>query len=384
MKTAIIGAGPSGLYLAILLVRWGVTDDITVYEQNPKDATYGFGVALMEGAVTQFAEADAASCEALQKEFYLCGTQDIENPDGSVQLAFPVSIGAIPRLALLNVLQAQCDALGVAVHYGARIDELSQFDDCDLVVGADGANSFVRRSLEDAFGTERETLKNCFAWYGVEMALNSGLRFRRRGDGVAIAHYYPYTPSMSTFLVEFDENAWRDCDMEGKSDAERKKLSEEIFEDVLEGRELVENKSIWTRFKTVRNRNWSAGRVVLLGDALYRAHFSIGSGTRLAMEDTIALAKALKASPADVPAALAAFQRERAPKKQVLMSAAEKSYTWYDNVRDVIDMPILDFAYNFLTRTGRMPEERLRMFLPDFMAAYDNRDRVEEKPSVSV
>ena len=369
MKTAIIGGGPSGLYLAILLKGWGLTDDITVIEQNPKDATYGFGVGLMEGVFDQFTEADSVTHEAIGAELHIMNGQDIEVPDGEVSFNYPGEAGMIPRLTLLQVLQKRCVDLGIEVRHDLRIEDLSTFDDCDLIVGADGANSLVRRSFEDVFRTKRGHLGNRFAWYGFDKALDSALRFRRRGDDVFIAHYYPYKPDKSTFLAEVDAPTWENG-FGDLSDDERKAQSEEVFADILGGGKLIENKSVWSAFETVETVNWVTDRAAIIGDANYRAHFSIGSGTRLAMEDALALATALKQGEGGVAASLAAYQEVRQPRKQKLMSAAQKSYQWYDAVREHIDLPYLEFAYQFLVRTGRMPDERLKLILPDFMADY--------------
>jgi len=371
MRVAILGGGPAGLYLSILLKSWDISNDIVVVEQNPKDATYGFGVGVADGALHQFANADSETHDALVKALYRGQSQDFESPDGELKLKWPGEIGTITRLTLLQILQNQCTKLGIEVQYETKINSVEEFDDYDLVVGADGANSVVREQLIECFGCTKRTLQNRFAWYGLEKSLTSALRFRKYGEGIFIAHHYPYTEKLSTFLVEVDRHTWDNAGFGAKTDAERKAISEHVFADILGGLPLVENKSSWTQFQTIDCGTWVTDRIVLIGDAQYRAHFSIGSGTRLAMEDSIALAEALKVSPRDVKAALTSFEATRRPIKRKLMSAARKSYLWYDDVRKYIDLPLLEFGYDFLTRTGRMSDDRLRSFLPEFMADYE-------------
>lgn len=372
MKTAIIGGGPSGLFLAVLLRRFGVSDDVSVFEQNPEDATYGFGVALANSAIDKLSEAEPESIAGLQERMYLLNRQVIENCNGSFCVESTTTSGAITRLEILDVLRRRCDELGIAVHYETRIRDVEDVRDADLVVGADGANSVVRTLNEQSFGTRKSIRPNRFAWYGCEHTRGeSGLRFRRYDGGRYIAHYYPYTPERWTFVCEVDAETWVNNGLDEMSDAERKKRVEVVFADVLDGHTLIENRSLWTQFEAITNDNWSVGNIALIGDALFRAHYSIGSGTRLAMEDALGLATALKNRSDDLAAALVDYEMTGRPRKEKLMAACEASYRWYETVSEKFDWPILDFIHDFMNRTGRMPEERLRRFAPGFVKAYE-------------
>ena len=372
MKVCIVGGGPGAMFLAILLKSRGTADDILVLEQNPKDATYGFGVALAESAIDKLTEAEPTTMQALQEKMHFMTGQVIENPMGEFALEFGGQAGAITRLDILKVMEKRCQELGIQVQHEVRIEDLGEFQDFDLVVGADGANSVVRNASEEAFGTRRNTRGNYFVWWGCEHPKHeSGLRFRRHGDSSIMIHYYAYTPTMWTVVGEVEEQCWLDLGMDRMTNAERKSMFEEAFDDVFEGRPLIENKSNWNQFEAITNDNWSVGKRVLLGDALYRAHFSIGSGTRLAMEDALGLADALEASPDDIPAALAMYEAKGKPRKEKLMEATLRSYSWYEQVHEKLDLPILEFIVDFMNRTGRMPVERLRLYAPNFAQACD-------------
>ena len=372
MKICIVGGGPGAMFLAILLKARGTADDILVLEQNPRDATYGFGVALAESAIDKLTEAEPATMRALEQKMHFMSGQVIENPTGSFALEFGGQAGAITRLDNLKVMEKRCQELGIEVQHERRIEDLGEFGDYDLVVGADGANSVVRTASEQAFGTRRNTRGNYFVWWGCEHPKHeSGLRFRRHGDSSIMIHYYAYTPSMWTVVGEVEEQCWHDLGMDKMTNAERKAMFEEAFDDVFEGSPLIENKSNWNQFEAITNDNWSVGNRVLIGDARYRAHFSIGSGTRLAMEDALGLADALQACPRDIPAALAMFEAKGKPRKEKLMEATVRSYSWYEQVHDKLDLPILEFIVDFMNRTGRMPEERLRLYAPNFAEACD-------------
>ena len=368
------------MFLAILLKSRGTADDILVLEQNPKDATYGFGVGLARSAIDKLNEADPLTMQALERRMYPTRVQVIENCAGEFALEFTRPNGMITRLDILKVLERRCAELGVDVRHEVRIDHLGDFGDYDLIVGADGANSTVRRLHAEEFGTRYEKRGNYFVWYGCEHpGHESGLRFRRYRGGGIVAHYYAYTPEMWTFVGEVDERSWHALGMDRMTNAGRKALCEQAFDDLLDGRPLVENKSEWMQFEAIVNERWSVGNRVLIGDALYRAHYSIGSGTRLAMEDALGLANALEASSNDIPASLAAFEAEGRPRKQRLMVAGKLSYEWYERFPQKLDMPILDFILDFMDRTGRMPRDRLRRFAPNFAEAVEGREASRQR-----
>jgi len=279
---------------------------------------------------------------------------------------------AIARLALLQILQRLCREAGVTVEYGRTLASMEELARADLVVGADGVNSLVRRSLEARFEPQIELLTNRFAWYGTGQAFEClTLTFRENEHGAFVAHHYRYTPSMSTFIVECDAVAWKRAGLDRMPDAESRAYCERVFAPDLGGRALVSNQSQWRRFPLLSNRRWFSGKCVLIGDALRTVHFSIGSGTRLALEDAIALDAAFGEAGEDVPRALAAFERERRPVVEKLLAAANASSYWYERFPEKMRADPWRLAYDYMTRSGRMTDERLRRLAPEFMARVD-------------
>lgn len=370
MKVTIIGGGPSGLFLSILLKERMVDVDIDVFEQNPEDATFGFGVVLADTGMANLRSASPTVVDRLAQVMRFNDQHSIVCREHPIIMKKPgAGGGAIPRISLLSVLQQRALELGVRVTYNKRIADFDTID-ADLIVGADGINSQLRAANEAGFGTTRRLLSNHFAWFGVEKPFPSpALVFRKHEGGYFIAHYYPYSDSMSTFVAECDHQTWLDFGMEDMSAEARQALFERVFAPELDGYGLVSNNSVWRQFPVILNANWHVGRQVLIGDALTSAHFSIGSGTRIAMEDAMALADAIVAHPADVPAALRQYDAVRKPEKAKLISASEASYTWYENIREWMELPTPhEFVYRFMTRTGRVDAERLRAQFPALMA----------------
>jgi 2-polyprenyl-6-methoxyphenol hydroxylase-like FAD-dependent oxidoreductase len=287
-----------------------------------------------------------------------------------------IGFSSIGRLELLTILQQRVRAAGVAARYDATIKSLDELAGYDLIVAADGLNSLVRRGFEKQFGATVSHSTNKFAWYGTGKRFATlSQTFVKTDLGFFNAHHYRYSPSMSTFLVECDAATWHAYGFEHKTIEQSQAICEEIFADTLDGHSLVSNKSVWRNFPWIWNENWSHGNMVLIGDALHTAHFSIGSGTRLAIEDAIALTKALEAE-TEIAAGLARYQSERKPVVQKLVTAARTSADWYERFPEHMKLDLMDFAYSYITRSGRIADARLRAMSPEFMARYEATKKI--------
>lgn len=371
MKINIIGGGPSGLYFAYLARKRLGDVEVNVHERNAPDATFGFGVVLAGAGLARLQAADAESYERLQAITKDLGNQEIILNGGRVSIEGAAYGGAVERLTLLGMLQDICAETGVNVMHHDDITDPRMLEDADLVIGADGANSTLRRAYEAEFGTHGSQLSNAFAWYGAERTHDRPtLSFRNAGGGAFCAHYYPYTDRMCTFVMECDRAAWDGCGFAGMSDDQRQAFVEELYGEDLQGRPLISNKSEWRNFQPVWNDNWTFGHRVLIGDAVRRAHFSIGSGTRIAMEDSIALVKALEQEDG-IDAALAAYVAARKPAADILIGAARESYSWYEEMGRHMAAAATPhrFAFDYLTRTSRVDAARVAADYPRFMAA---------------
>lgn len=374
MKIAVYGGGPSGLYFA-LLARKGLGAEVTVYEQNPRGATYGFGIVLADRGLNRLRAADPESYDLIMESCFVSRHRVVTHKDERIFIEGGGYGAAIARLRLLEILQDCCERAGVVVHYDYRM-EAQDAPDVDLVVGADGVNSALRNGLFAEFGTTSYLLTNKLAWYGTKALFPYPiLSFKKTDMGHFWAVGYAYTEQMSTFVAECDKDTWENSGLADMTDEERTRIAEEIFAEELGGNKLISNKSVWHSLPVTRVREWAVGNKVLIGDALHSAHPSIGSGTRIAMEDSIALEEALANNP-DIPSALAAFRTSRGPTKQKLVDAAEKSFNWYEEIvpkLETLDPPTLVFDY--MTRTGRVDEERLIDEFPGFMARYRDKWR---------
>ncbi|NWG23392.1 MAG: FAD-dependent monooxygenase [Pseudorhodoplanes sp.] len=370
MRVAILGAGPAGLYLGYLLKRRNPRWEVAAFEQNAPDATFGFGVVFSDRALEFLAADDPGTHAALTPELEIWN--DITLVHRGERIAIDgVGFAAIGRLKLLEILQRRAKAAGVAIEFRRAIATLEELAGADLVVGADGVNSLVRRSHEEAFGSSVTYLSNRFAWFGVNKAFPTlSQTFVMSDLGPFNVHHYRYAPDMSTFLVETDAETFRSAGLDRMSADESKAVCETVFAEALDGRPLISNNSIWRQFPKVHNARWSHGKYVLLGDALHTAHFSIGSGTRLAMEDAIALDRAL-ADHADLAAALAGYEAARRPVLEKIVNAANASADWYEHFAEHMQLAPIDFAMSYITRSGRIGHERLRKLAPSFMARYE-------------
>jgi 2-polyprenyl-6-methoxyphenol hydroxylase-like FAD-dependent oxidoreductase len=369
MRIAILGAGPAGLYLSYLIKRRDRSADVTVIEQNATDATFGFGVVFSDRALEFLREDDAATFAAIapQMESWRDMTLVLR---GERVVIDGIGFSAIGRLQLLQLLQARAASTGIAPVYRREVISLSELDGFDLVVGADGVNSLVRRSLAQELGASVRLLNNRFAWFGTVKRFETLTQTFIDSDiGALNAHHYRYARDMSTFIVEMNGDTFERSFSALDEDAARKQC-EKLFADALDGHPLISNNSIWRQFPVVHNERWSYGKHVLIGDALHTAHFSIGSGTRLAMEDAIALDRALTAE-RGVPAALAAFEVARRTILEKLVAGANGSADWYEHFAGPMQLKPADFAMSYITRSGRVDLGRLRKLSPQFVARYE-------------
>ena len=379
MRISVIGAGPAGLLFSLLIKRRFPEWQAQIFEQNPPDATFGFGVVFSKGAL-RFLERDVPDFhEQLTRRLEAWPMQRIVHRDQRVDIDGN-GFTAIGRLELNQFLQELCAGAGIRIEYERCIGSLDDVSACDLLVGADGANSMVRRALEENFAPQVEWLTNRFAWYGTKQLFNClTLTFRVNKDGSFVAHHYRHSPNMSTFVVECDERTWRHAGLNQMPDEESRAYCENVFTNDLSGYPLVSNKSIWRQFALISNRRWSVGNAVLLGDALRTVHFSIGSGTRLAFEDAIALDRAFAEAGTDVAKALSIFERERRPVVEKIVSAANASSYWYEHFADKMALEPWALAYDYMTRSGRMSDERLRELSPNFMTQVDDGRKLISK-----
>lgn len=370
MRIAVIGGGPGGLYFAYLWKKRHPDAEIDLFEQNPEGATWGFGVVFSEQALEFLRADDPDTVDAIAPRMESWKNITLNLRGESVEID-GVGFSSIGRLELLTLLQARVRAAGVTPRYQTQIESLDQFAGYDLIVAADGLNSLVRRSFEKEFGASVTYSTNKFAWYGTTKRFATlSQTFVKTGLGTFNAHHYRYSPEMSTFLVECDAATWQAYGFADKSIEQSQAICEEVFADTLGGHRLISNKSVWRNFPWIWNERWSHGNIVLIGDALHSAHFSIGSGTRLAIEDAIALTKALEAEK-DVAAALAHYEGERKPIVKKLVTAARTSADWYEHFPAHMQLGLMDFAYSYITRSGRIDDARLRAMSPAFMARYE-------------
>ena len=371
MRIRIVGAGPAGLYFAALMKRRDPSHDIVLLERNPRDATWGFGVVFSDRALEFLRADDEALCrlpDAAPRA--LAGHHDRPQRHGDPGRRQRVRVDRASR----------------APDAPVRLRRAARRDDPLRHRGAVARRARRRRPRgrrqrrvlvhprrnEERFGTRTDWRPNRFIWYGSTKAFNSlTLTFRETALGVFCAHHYRYRPDRSTFLVEVTQDTYARAGFDTMAPDDALRHCERVFASDLDGHPILSNQSQWRRFPAIWNERWSDGNVVLLGDALRTAHFSIGSGTRLAMEDAVALFKAFVDAGDDVPVALALFQRRRLPPMKTIWDAANTSMRWYERMDDLVpSLTPVELAYSYMTRTGRVDHDEVRRRDPRLAAAY--------------
>lgn len=375
MKAAIIGGGPSGLYFSILMKQLDPSHEIVVWERNRADDTFGFGVVFSDETLGGIENADSVVADYMTEHFARWSDIDIQHRGQEITVGGQ-GFAAMGRKELLQMLQQRALSLGVTIHFSAEAPPVGELEaNYDLVLAADGANSQVRAVYADHFQPEVDRRHNKFMWLGTDQVFEAFKFFIKETEwGVMQVHGYPYSDGRSTFIVEMHEDVWRRAGFDstedtvfppGVSDDQAVNRLREIFADELAGYALITNNSKWINFGTVRCEKWSRGNVALVGDAAHTAHFSIGSGTKLAMEDALALAACLHENP-QVTAALEAYETERRPVVESTQRAAQASLEWFEDIGRYADQNELQFAFNLLTRSRRITQENLRLRDPEF------------------
>ncbi|HLL77029.1 MAG TPA: FAD-dependent monooxygenase [Pyrinomonadaceae bacterium] len=370
MKINVIGGGPAGLYFAILMRRLDTAHEIEVFERNAPDSTFGWGVVFSGRTMSNLREADEESHRRISESFAVWDNVDVVHRGRKITIRGNHFSG-IARIRLLNILQERARSLGVRLHFNANVEDIDRFLDCDLLVGADGVSSTVRGRFAEEFQPEIATGRNKYIWYGTRQLFHGlTLTFRETEAGVFSAHSYKFDETTSTLIVECDPETWGRANFSELSDAETRAYLADVFREDLGGHELLSNNSKWINFVLVRNGRWHSRNVVLLGDALHTAHFSIGSGTKLALEDSIALASCF-ARGLGVAEALRQFEYERRPVIEEYQRAARDSRLWFERARDHMHLDPVNLAFSLMTRSGKVDFESLRRRDPDFVAAYE-------------
>ncbi len=371
MRITIIGGGPSGLYFAILMKKLDPGNEISVYERDGPDDTFGWGIVFSDQTFSYLQDNDF---ETYKEIIGSCATWD--NVDVALRGQRVTIRGnkfsGIGRLKFLNILHARCRSLGVELRFHDNVTDLDLLEPSDLVVGADGVNSTVRRLNAEFFKPSLDTRLNKYIWLGTHKLFDAlTLTFRENEAGQFAAHSYKFNDTTSTFIVECGEDTWDRAGFAYKSDPETCRYLEEVFAEDLAGEEMLSNNFVrWFNFTLVKNTRWRHKNVVLLGDALHTAHFSIGSGTKLAVEDSIALATCFHKTEV-VDEALAEFERLRKPVIEQYQNAAHASLLLFEEMKENMDMEPIPLAYKLMTRSKRIDYEKLKRRDPQFIEAYE-------------
>ncbi|MFO7299395.1 MAG: bifunctional salicylyl-CoA 5-hydroxylase/oxidoreductase [Actinomycetes bacterium] len=379
MRVGVVGGGPAGLYLAILLRKLRPDYEVTVWERNTPADAYGFGVVFSDETLDHFAEADPESFRALAAEFKSWGDIEVRHFGGRRIVSGGHGFSAISRRRLLEILSDRAAEVGAGLHSSHEIPDHREID-ADVIVGADGKNSRVRDALAEHLRPSIDERVNKYMWFGTTKVFDRfHFIFEDTPAGMVWAHIYPYSDEGSTFIVEMAPGTWRELGLDatehesfppGVSDELALARCQELFAGHLDGHPLVGNNSKWLVFPTIKCERWHHGNVVLMGDAIHTAHYSVGSGTKLAMEDAISLAGHL-ARGGPIEEAFAAYEADRRPAVDSLQRAAKASLEWFEGADRYRHMEPEQFAFSLLTRSQRVTYDNLRLRDPGYMEAVD-------------
>jgi anthraniloyl-CoA monooxygenase len=372
MKINVIGGGPAGLYFAILMKKAEASHRIKIYERNGPDDTFGWGVVFSGKTLANLRAADETSHAEITKQFAAWDNVDVVHRSDKVSI-HGNSFSGIARLQLLKILQRRAEELGVEIEFHNEIHNIEEMrNDCDLLLAADGVNSTVRLNYVEQLQPELDLRTNRYIWFGTNQLFHGlTLTFRENSAGVFAAHSYKFNPTTSTFIVECDPETWDKAGFDLMSDDDTRAYLGEVFAKDLQGHKLLSNNSKWINFLLVKNKNWFFENLVLIGDALHTAHFSIGSGTKLAIEDAIALAESFQQNP-NVSEALTHFTETRRPVILDYQAAAFESMLWFENAAQYMHLSPLELAFSLMTRSGRVSYEDLKRRDPAFIRAYES------------
>ncbi len=361
MKVTVIGGGPGGLYFSILLKKAVPHAKIDVYERNKPDDAFGFGVVFSDETLSEFLTRDPQSYELIRSRFAYWDDLDVARDGQAVRITGNGFCGC-SRKTLLQLLQQRCREEGVGLHFEQEVSNLNQFKDSDVIVACDGLNSVIRDARKDDFGTKIKLQRNKFVWMGSTRPLDAFTYFFRNTPyGAMVAHTYQYQEGMSTWIFECTPETWEKAGFETFDEAGTMAKISELFNEELQGHPLISNKSHWRQFPTVTNEHWHSGNIVLLGDAKATAHYSIGSGTKLAMECAIALADSIAENQNDITAAFAAYEQKRRNRVQMIQHAAAVSLEWFENMDRHMAQPFEQFAFGVMTRAKKVTFENLAL-----------------------
>lgn len=366
MKIAVIGGGPGGLYFSILLKKQRPDAQISVYERNKADDSFGFGVVFSDETLSEFLTRDPRSYELIRTNFAYWDDLDVARNGETVRITGNGFCGC-SRKTLLQLLQQRCREEGVGLNFEYNVDDLSRFQDADYIIAADGINSRIREQFASEFKTKTVLQRNKFVWLGSTRPLDAFTYFfRTTNEGAFVAHTYQYQPGMSTWIFECSPETWKASGFVTEDEQGTIEKLKQIFSEELQGHDLISNKSHWRQFPTITNEKWHYKNIVLLGDAKATAHYSIGSGTKLAMECAIALADAIAKHSDNAEEAFAMYERLRRNRVEMIQHAAQVSLDWFEHMQRHIKHQFYQFAFGVMTRAKKVTFENLALRDRDF------------------